>query len=344
MMDLPFYISNALKAPGWISWSGNIFLIGLIALFVLVILHMLAHALNLVKLKNWVKGEYLQVVATVLIAYLLVGSSVGVWFVTANIIKSIYFSSQPWQVQEYERQYGNINNIIFDPFEFNQYFIKEAILGCQKTVYSTLYVINGYYRVMGGTLKIDAQGSEPKGGTWTTMITSPLEYLMAKLSRGMLFSWINITMLGVIKYVAPLLIQLGLIFRILPYTRGFGAFLLAAGFGFLVIYPISLALLLQYQPPSSWCNEIKPPAQMLQKDGVSLDFSDYAESKRVILANEKEISQKIDNIKNLVILMYIQGFIYPFVSLTLVFTFIRQFSNLLGSDLNEIGRGLIKLI
>jgi len=342
-MDLPFYITNAFNAPGWIAWSGNIFLIGLIVLFALVILHMFAHALNLVKLKNWVKGEYLQVIATVLIAYLLIGAGFTIWFVTANIIKSVYFSSQPWQIQKYEQEYGDINKIIFDPFEFDQYFIKDAIIGCQKTLYTVLYVINGFYRVT-GTFRVDSQGQEAKGGVWTTMITSPLEYLMAKISHGILFGWINITLLGVIKYVAPLLIQIGLIFRIFPYTRGFGALLLSAGFGFLIVYPISLALLLQYQGPSSICTDIKPPAQMLSKEDVSLDFSDYMDAKRIITANEKEINNTVDSIKNLVVIMYMQGFIYPFVSLTIVFTFIRQFSNLLGSDLNEIGRGLIKLI
>ncbi|MFN3909804.1 MAG: hypothetical protein ACK4J0_01045 [Candidatus Anstonellaceae archaeon] len=338
-MNLPFYLSQAFSTEGWLAWSNNIALIGLVALFVLILLHMIAILFNYDRLKNWVKGEYFQVFATFFLALLLAKAMPLGWAMMLEITKQIYFSNPVLK-----SQIPNFQNVFFDPFEFSQTLLKDAYLGCQQTLFKYLFVINYFFKVI-ASQNVAPQGSEPLGSWYSSIYSSTMEYLMQRLTYGMFFNWIQITLLGVIKYVAPLLIQLGLIFRVIPYTRGFGGFLLASGVGFFVVYPLSIILLLTFQPPGAACSSFVPPPlmeQALEESQPSPEL--YDKAKFFISANQEEIDEKISTIESYVTMLYLQGMIFPFVSLTIVFTFIRQTSNILGADLNEIGRGLLKLI
>ncbi|MEM4137111.1 MAG: hypothetical protein QXV64_02855 [Candidatus Anstonellaceae archaeon] len=342
-MSLPNYVLDPLSSIGWMEWSNNIGVVGLIALFSLVILHMLAIFFQLEKFKNWIKGEYLQVIITFLAVFIMLKTIQIGWSIMLNIVKEIYLSN-PYFAEETIKRYGDIKNIYFDPFEFSQTLLKENYIGCQKTLYMFLYYINWFWRIK-GSLKIEAQGSEALGGWYSTAFSSQIEYLMARLTQGILLNWIQITFLAIIKYVAPLLIQIGLILRIIPYSRGAGAFLIAAGIGFFAVYPISIALMLTLQPPGVACNKFTPPP-ILQEvvDSGELDPAQLYQQINFISLGSQNEKEKISYLQSFISIIYLQGIVFPIVSLTIVFTFIRQLSNIMGADLNEIGRGLIKLI
>ncbi|MCX8163379.1 MAG: hypothetical protein N3D10_02375, partial [Candidatus Micrarchaeota archaeon] len=156
-----------------------------------------------------------------------------------------------------------------------------------------------------------------------------------------------ITFLAIIKYVAPLLIQIGLILRIIPYSRGTGALLIAIGIGFFAVYPISLALMLSLQPPGASCTEFVPPPimqKMVEENNLADINALIQQTNFVILGHQNEIEYKVSKVKTYAAMLFLQAVVLPVASLTIVFTFTRQLSNILGADLNEIGRGLIKLI
>jgi hypothetical protein len=343
-MALPDYISNALGAPGWMEWSNNILIIGLIALFGAVLVHLVAYFFGLEKLKNKVKGEYINILVTFLLVFISIKLIQIGWVMMQEITKQIYLSHPFF----YNTSFSGIDpsSFQYDPFVFNQKLIRDTWIECQKTISVLLYMINGIFRVI-GSLGVESIGSEGLGGWYTTLYTGIMEYLIQKLSYGIFFNWILITFLSVIKYVAPLLIELGLIFRIIPYTRGFGALLLSMGIGFFAVFPISLTVLITFQPPEVACSDFVPPA-MLEESynelGQSYDPAVLMQTVYVAKSYQKGLDKLLSEIETLVTMLYYQGFIFPLVSLTITFTFIRQTSNILGSDLNEIGQGLIKLI
>ena len=56
------------------------------------------------------------------------------------------------------------------------------------------------------------------------------------------------------------------------------------------------------------------------------------------------LSQQLDYYGQMLGMLFMQALFYPLASLIITFTFIRQTGSLLGADLAEIGRGLIKII
>jgi hypothetical protein len=123
--------------------------------------------------------------------------------------------------------------------------------------------------------------------------------------------------------------------------------LLAMGIGFFAVYPISLAMLMTLQPPGeSFCTEFRAPPAMLDVsrgyDMVSLEGVQRASD--ALRARSGDVSSLIYKAKNFIPLFYLQAMFFPMVALIITFTFIRQTGAILGADLNEIGRGLVKLI
>jgi hypothetical protein len=52
----------------------------------------------------------------------------------------------------------------------------------------------------------------------------------------------------------------------------------------------------------------------------------------------------LEQAKRFLPLFYMQAVFYPMVAIIITFTFIRQTGAMFGADLNEIGRGLVKMI
>ncbi|MDE1798519.1 MAG: hypothetical protein KGH63_03875, partial [Candidatus Micrarchaeota archaeon] len=236
--------------------------------------------------------------------------------------------------------------LLYDPFAYTQNYIQTSFMDCEKTIYRTIYPINFYYKFVGKIFS-ETLGAEKLGGWYTSAYTGMMDYVVGNINNLLLLHYIQRRFLSVIKYVMPLLIEIGLVLRAFPLTRGTGGLLIAVGFGFFTVYPVSLALLttLQAPPSSTFCTGISPPA-MLNLNDVSCGTDPGA----VMLAyyniagSQKETASLLTQIENFLPSFYLQAVFFPLVALTVTWSFTREFAELLSGDLNEIGRGLIKLI
>ncbi|MFH0927355.1 MAG: hypothetical protein V1822_02135 [Candidatus Micrarchaeota archaeon] len=331
------FLYNAFGSA-WTSWSYMIPILGLISLLIVVLLHMIAIAFNIPSLRVWVKGEYMQVIATYVLFGAIFALIMLTWGIMGNFVTQAYYGSP-----ELSAQYGQ--GVVFDPYAFVQAFLKQTMIDCETNIYRGLYAINFFYKIVGST-KTETMGIEPVGGWYTTVYTSFFEYIMENLNFLLLMHWLQIRLLSVMKYTAPLLIQLGLLLRVFPMSRGTGGLLLAAGLGFFAVYPISLAMLVTLQSPGvSFCTQFTPPAMLdVAQVGEGVDAGTVATAYYSIVSNENEVTSFVEKAKNFIPLFYMQAMFYPLVALIITFTFIRQTGAIFGSDLNEIGRGLVKLV
>lgn len=305
---------------------------------------MLAYALNLQQLKMWAKGEFMQIIATFVLAGLLFSLVGVVWQIMYESVTAMYLSN-PNLASNLPTDFDPTQHAI-DPFGFSQIFLKEVMIDCEVNMYRVFYAINFYFEFV-GKMSTEVLGSDPVGGWYTSIYTSFFRYLTGHLNMLMLLHWVQIRFLSVIKYTMPLMIQIGLLLRVFPMSRGAGGLMIAIGFGFFAVYPISLALLTTLQPAgSSFCTEFEvPPLLDVENKGLmTLSPADLAKSEDNLKASEYEVSRLIEKAKNFLPLFYVQAMFLPLVSFIITFTFIRQTGALFGADLNEIGRGLIKLI
>jgi len=321
----------------WTDWTWSILVLGMISFFIVALLHMISIAFNIPALRVWAKGEYMQVLATYIFFGALIWIVLLTWGISVSFVTDTFYASS--------LSLGQPQGLLFDPFTFVQAFLKQTMINCEIVIYRSLYTVNFIYKIFGG-IKTETMGVEPVGGWYSTLYTSFFEYMMEDLSLLLMLHWLQIRLLSVMKYVAPLMIQLGLILRTFPMSRGTGGLLLAIGFGFFAVYPISLAFLVTLQAPgTSFCTDFSPPPMM---DASAL--GDVTETSGVInayytaIGSETEVTSLLERARTFIPMFYLQAMFFPIVALIITFTFIRQTGAIFGSDLNEIGRGLVKLI
>lgn len=321
----------------WTDWTWSILVLGIISLMIVVLLHMISIAFNISSLRVWARGEYMQVLATYILFGAMIWIVLLVWGVSVSFVTDTFYLTSLSD--------GQPTDLVFDPFAFVQAFLKQTMIDCEKAIYSGLYTVNYFYKIFGST-KTETMGVEPVGGWYTTVYTSFFEYVMENINFLLMLHWLQIRLLSVMKYVAPLMIQLGLILRTFPMSRGTGGLLLAIGFGFFAVYPISLAYLVTLQSPgTSFCTDFSPPPMMDTNTlGDATESSTIINAYYTVAANEQDVMSMLEKAKAFIPLFYLQALFFPMVALIITFTFIRQMGAIFGSDLNEIGRGLMKLI
>lgn len=318
------------------DWVPHLFIVGAMTFFLVVLLHMLANALNLPTLKSWAKGEYLQVAVTFVLAGAMLGGAGVIWLVMQQSVITIYSTTHPGQIAT------------DDAFIFTQSYISQSLLECEKFIYQKLMWVNAWFRFV-GKISTEPIGVDPLGGWHTSAYTGLLGYILGHLNNLFLLNYMQYRFLSLIKYVAPLMIQIGLVLRAFPLSRGAGGLLLAAGFGFFVVYPLSLAMLvtLQPMPAHGLCitSFTVPPSMDPSVNPLCVtNEAQLAEVRAELLAHENDLASLLEQAKIFLTTFYIQAVFLPMVALIITFTFIRQTGSVLGADLSEIGRGLIKLI
>ncbi len=332
-----FGINGTASGGSWLGWAGLILPIAFAGLFMATSVYMLGIALNLSHVKQWAKGELVQVVLTVILAVALVSlASVG-WLFMNETIKYIYESSNPQVAALQPGAY-------YDPFAFDQLYIANTFLDCQVRIYRTLYWVNYYYKFV-GKVSTEIIGADAAGSWFASAYSGVMDYTMQHLDRLVLLHYIQYRFLSLIKYAMPLLFLIGLLLRIFPLTRGTGGMLMAMGFGFFFVYPVSLALLMAIQPaPPVYCSQFAPPPMLSGANTCWQDAGDYYSARYSVLASENGVKKIFSDLEIFLPYFYMQALFVPLVAFTITFTVFRQVGALFGADLNEVGRGLVKLI
>lgn len=347
---IPDYLSAVFGmsgAGGWTAWNAQMMLIALLSFFVVTLLYMFALAFNHPTLKNWCKGEYMQVAVTFLLAGSVVAITTVLWPLMITTISYIYNATQgPAYYQITTGLLGPGDNY-YDPFDFSSAYIEQALIGCEQILYRAAYLFNAIFEPIQG-LSLEILGTEPAGAWYASLYTGFFKYLATNISNLALLNWVQIRFLSFIKYSMPMMILIGLVLRAFPFTRGAGGLMLAIGFGFFFVYPISIAMLLMLQPlpDQAWCVSFTPPTA-LDPQNEQILMTSKGDIERFAQKGQEEssfIGLFIEKVKNFLTVFYMQSVFFPLVALIVTFTFVRQTGAVFGADLGEIGRGLIKLI
>ncbi|MFH0817512.1 MAG: hypothetical protein V1909_02650, partial [Candidatus Micrarchaeota archaeon] len=136
-------------------------------------------------------------------------------------------------------------------------------------------------------------------------------------------------------------LPIGIVLRILPYTRGAGGVIMAIALGLFFVYPLMYAILLGILPPAH-CYAASPTVNPCE----SVDPICFA--KIMAYLNEaKNYATTLEFVKIVVgnmRMMFIASIVFPLVNLTITLTFIRSILQFLGADVAEMGEGILKII
>jgi len=176
----------------------------------------------------------------------------------------------------------------------------------------------------------------------------------AELIANLLFLqyfWIELVKFS--GYIATFMLPTGIAMRAFPGTRGMGAMFISISLGFLFVFPLSYLMLMyvsgitpsQVQESSL---ETVPGYEELKEvaDVTCLDVSTIGTYKDVVfyLYQQGKIDSLLDALSGRLEEYFLVVFAYPAAALTITYTFIRSFGMMLGAELGEIGKGLIKLL
>ncbi|VVC00655.1 Uncharacterised protein [uncultured archaeon] len=327
---------------GWDSFIVICPIIGLLTLTMVVLMHMLARALNLQSLTMWVKAEYAQVAVT----FLLIGMAAVLQTAGNDIVSEITASVTAAS--------GNIplNSItvanLGDPVKISKAYISNVV-ECEKDTYYLLYVKN-FFTEAYANLSFDALGVEAiAGGFALSGFVSLYHYVANNMIFLVLFNYIQYNIILFSQYtMLNIFLPMGLILRAFPATRGAGGLVTAFAFAFAFVFPMTYVLIIAMMPNINvFCAQVQVAAQgpdIVNQDPCLNNAGGMMEGYYKLKSQTGETTGLVDWIESNIGMMMLQAMFYPLVALTVAFTFMRQASSLMGSDLAEIGRGLIKLI
>jgi len=330
-----------------IGWETICLLITLMAFIVAVLAHMVAMAFNLPGLNMWAKSEYMQVAVSAMLLLFAVGMRDAGSQISVDITKELALSSGNIALSG-----AAISNA--DPINVAKTYLVNGPLECEKKVFNAAYVLNLRWESLSsitleGANTLGIGGKAALGG-WVSF----MHYAAQNLTYAAVLNLVQYNVLMFSQYTAlQIFFPIGLLLRIFPITRGAGGLLTAFALGLAFVFPISYVMLIAIVPPNA-CTITSAQAPAAPQGSPPLSFYTeadpcYAQTMEgAIVAlrqtNDDENIKKKDAVMELVKTLYLQSFIYPMICLIITFTFIRQTSSLFGTDLGEIGRGLVKLI
>ncbi|MFH1285448.1 MAG: hypothetical protein ABIH99_02590 [Candidatus Micrarchaeota archaeon] len=345
------------------SWEGVAIISLLIAVFLTTIAYMLSILFGAANMKRWAKGEYFNIAAS---ALLVLGLIIFVNLISAKAamistsIVQIYGVTLPEQCTASVEQNPHLASFIFADCYLNE------ILVCLKTMYLYLFSSNFAVEMMEKT-SLSVGGFDTIGGS---IMWSRLVNLAHYFTHTITFLIVAIYFLRhLLEFSAGTMISaflpLGITLRVFPFTRGLGALLIAIAIGLYVVFPITLAVMFAMSGSATLAcpidaGAVSAPNQIYASDptfwpilwragvtslgviaGTVVSTVSPLTGVGVFIGSQAAILSLISSYLNFLVL---QTFLFPLVSLTVTFTFIRATSQLFGADVAELGKGLMKLI
>jgi len=315
--------------------------VGLASLFIVILLDMLARALSLQALSLWVKSEYMQVGVT----FIIILSAVALDTVGNSIVKNVTIevaaaggnTGLNYAATQYD-----------DPFKIARSYLTDTVVDCQRVLYKRLYLTNLLVEPV-SSLSLEVRSVEVMaGGFFLGGIVSSIKYIANNIVYMVVFEYAQYYILLFSQYtMLPIFLPLGLLMRAFPLTRGAGGLVTAFALGFAFVFPITYVLVIAAMPNANkgtcGANSVAPPADEFEQR-CFYNAGEIEAQKAELNARRGEIERELNGFMGWISLLYLQAVLYPMISLIVTFTFIRQTSSLFGSDLAEVGRGLIKII
>lgn len=328
------------------DWLRIAFAVLLITFMLTTVVYVIGYGFNLEEAKRWAKMEYMQIVATLLLfGFIVVGMAVG-WVVINEVISGPQGLAQISFLKEIntQMQKEGWDKLAGDPFAVSELYIRNVV-NCEKKAYARLYAAGMFLEPLEKHSIEIAGAGDPVHGWYLTGIINLIHSAQTNLTYGLMMGYFQIELLRFIE-VSMLMVFLpaGLVLRTFPITRGAGGLLIAIALGFFFVFPVSYIITLAGADYGSFCKvaDTAIPDELKETScytsPADITFQKGQENKAVGWANNL-----VSELHNTLFIILI-GVFSMLYALIITVTFVRATSYVFGSDLAEIGRGLIKLI
>jgi len=324
------------------DWAVICTTVALMSFFATVLLQMVAKAFSLQSLNMWVRAEYAQVAVSFLIIFFAVAMVGAGYEVAKNITATLAGASGNIPLQE-----AISAESLKNPVKIGQAYL-DTLVKCEANMYSLIFIYN-YPSEFFSKISLDVLGVESIGGGYALGgMVSVFHYLANNLLYLALFNYVQFFILQFSQFtMLQVFLPIGLILRAFPVTRGAGGLITAFALGFAFVFPICYVLIVAMMPNTgAVCSQVA----VLGGEASSADAPCLNNAGSQMVAYYKLKSEKgkmggiTEFLGDTVNVFFLQSMFYPLVALIMTFTFIRQTGSLMGADLAEIGRGLMKII
>ncbi len=324
------------------SWQTISMLALFISLFLVSIGYMLSTIFGSKELKMWAKAEFLQVIASaafvllflVLVQTLIIAASQISY--NLAIAENIDFSlpgAAPIPV-------ANLNEKRASPFALAQYYM-DLQLSCEKQAYRAVFLFNVLIEPMERAI-FPTGGMEEVSGWAFSGFVGFAYWIAHNLDFLLLVTYFQRHLLIFAEdNMLTVFLPIGIILRIIPYTRGAGGVIMSIALGLFLIYPLMYGVLLGIFPKTS-CTAVPPTVYQCEANdpACSAQYIAFMNEKNNFLNVMNFYTQISSNLRTLMIL----ALVFPMINLTFTLTFIRSILQFFGADVAEMGQGILKII
>jgi hypothetical protein len=165
-------------------------------------------------------------------------------------------------------------------------------------------------------------------------------------------SWLTIVLYAQISFLRfietsmfTVFLPIGILLRAFPPTRGAGAVLIAIAIGFYVVFPMAYTLLYLGSPKTvQGCNMNIPSTTSVEAAACPLSAGTVASTAGEAATSSIDLSTNVPILKSGTSQIKYMAYLYLLISLGTTFIFVRSVSGLLGADISEMGRSMMKLV
>jgi hypothetical protein len=325
----------------------------------------LSRIFSLKNLEQIAKTEFIYAMSTVaIVIFVSILISIGEPLLTQTILPRVYLATFNCFSQT-----ATIPNQPSTPMGFIDLYL-EPQKDCTVHALDTLYILSVPVEP-GATWYSEIYMSELATGYGLKIVSERIKNMAGNLIFYLYAYYIIEYLIKFINFFAGFFFTVGVALRAFPPTRGAGAYFMAAALGFYFVFPTTYVIFSAITLPNAWqttqalvsdpCN-----ANNIQQHYIQLctipefkgyveacgtgDFSSLSESITFLKAFKNEIIGLLDPdpsrgiITSLLMRMINAVCVVPLVAMIITMTFVLNSTNLLGGNIPEIGRGLVKLI
>ncbi|MEM4389119.1 MAG: hypothetical protein QXG98_00460 [Candidatus Micrarchaeia archaeon] len=328
-------VTAAWTTGAGLVWQQAAALAVLISIFLVALAYMVSVILDLPEAKRWARGEFLQAMASAMLVFGLIAFTGLISTGMANITRELaannpVLSAIPPGVIQPD-----------NPFSLTHFYLNST-LKCIRLYYVKALRIALLVDTM-ASVTLSSYGVHTVTG-WPFSYPSNMAHQITQLSTWLLIA--NYFQRQLLNFVADtmftIFLPLGVVLRVLPYTRGAGAFLMGLAIGMYLVYPFSYALILSVGAQHDLLSCVEYNVEALREQCATQEG--IAQLSFIWKVKNTGIIAYLTTVGRLIPFMFMEAYIYPLMALTITFTAVKQLSDFLGANVAEIAQGLVRLI
>ncbi len=351
---------NPITFQGWEELAG---LAALVSVFGSVLLLMFSKVFDFKQWQQTAKTEFVYAASTVFLVLVIIGfiDGGGSDFL-ASTASDMFRTSYGMQTSGVIFSQGGQQATLIDITKLYM----EPVISCSQGIIKFLYPVSIVFEPL-ASVYMEIFMSEHASGFGFKLITERVNNAVQFMQFFVFVYYLIVHILNFINHYALYFVAIGVILRAFPPTRGAVAHVMALSLGLYLVFPmmyiVAASLTMPYVTPSSLDQKnidlkyiegkgfISNVECILPKLGDDLQFCSLASQSRVFenrawarLHKNTILTFFDSNLTPVIEHMLVVLCFLPFIAMIIVLTFVLSTTNILGGNIPEIGRGLVKLL